>query len=73
MLLAGRGLPRMGTTQVETGGPFRMGFVPASFSSHPAARATNSPAGMEKRSLSGFGFCIVLGWRTMGEWRAIGR
>ena len=50
-----------------------MGSVPASLSSHPAARATNSLAGTVRRSLSGFGFRIVLGWPAMGEWRAIGR
>ena len=50
-----------------------MGSVPARLSLHPAARATNSPTGIARKSLSGFDFCIVLGWRAMGEWRAIER
>ena len=79
MLRVGRGPPRIGTAQVETGGPypepgrymlggqFRMGSVPASLFLHPAMRATNSLAGTVRRFLSGFGFDIVLGWRVMGE------
>ena len=76
MLHARRGQPLMGTVQVETGGgghtpelgrhmlrgQFRMGFVLAGLSSNPVTRATNSPAGMARRSLSRLGFHIVLGW-----------
>ena len=74
MLHAGRGLPQMGTAQVETGGhapkpgrhmlkgQLRMESVPTGLSLHPASRATNSPARMARRSLFGLGFRIVLGW-----------
>ena len=41
-------------------GQFRTGPISASLSSHSAARTTNIPAGLERRSLSGFGFRIVL-------------
>ena len=48
-------------------GQFRMGFVPAGLSLHPATHATNSPTVMARRSFFGLGFCIVLGGERRGS------
>ena len=73
MLHAGRGLPewvlrryKVGAYNPEPGRhmlmiQLRAGPVPAGLFLHPATRATDSPTGMARWSLSGLGFCIVLG------------
>ena len=43
-------------------GQFRTGSIPVVLFSHSASRPAHSPAGLARRSLSGLGFRIPLGW-----------